>query len=400
MKSKIKDELLDELLKNYSKPEDLIGPEGILTELKQRLISRVLDSELTTHLDEQKASKEKNARNGHSPKTLRSDDGELKIKVPRDRNGHYSPELIPKHQRHFNGFDETIISLYSRGLSTREIQEHLQEIYQVEVSPMLISNATEAVAEEVKLWQNCLLDAVYPILYFDAIVVKVRHDGKVSNRAIYLALAINLQGHKEILGMWSSPTEGAKFWLNVLTELKNRGLHDVFICCVDGLNGFVEAIESVYPQTKVQLCIVHMIRNSLKFVSWKERKKVAGELKHICAQAAETALNEFRQSYDERFPAIGKSWQDHWDNIVPFFDYPGEIRRVIYTTNAIESLNSSFRKISRSRNLFPSIESLYKLFYLAIQNISKKWTMPIKNWPAALNRFTIEFSERIPNEYK
>lgn len=408
MKPKIKDELLDELLKNYTNPEDLIGPEGILTELKQRLISRVLDSELTTHLGyekhEQKASKEKNARNGHSPKTLRSDDGELIVKVPRDRNGDFSPELIPKHQRHFNGFDETIISLYSRGLSTREIQEHLKEIYQVEVSPMLISNATEAVAEEVKLWQNRSLDTVYPILYFDAIVVKVRHDGKVSNRAIYLALAINLQGRKEILGMWSSPTEGARFWLNVLTELKNRGLHDVFICCVDGLNGFVEAIESVYPQTKVQLCIVHMIRNSLKFVSWKERKQVAAELKHIynapTAQAAETALNEFRQSYDERFPAIGKSWQAHWDNIIPFFDYPEEIRRVIYTTNAIESLNSSFRKISRSRNLFPTIESLYKLFYLTIQNISKKWTMPIQNWPAALNRFTIEFSERMPNEYK
>ncbi len=408
MKPKIKDELLDELLKNYTNPEDLIGPEGILTELKQRLISRVLDSELTTHLGyekhEQKASKEKNARNGHSPKTLRSDDGELIVKVPRDRNGDFSPELIPKHQRHFNGFDATIISLYSRGLSTREIQEHLKEIYQVEVSPMLISNATEAVAEEVRLWQNRSLDTVYPILYFDAIVVKVRHDGKVSNRAIYLALAINLQGRKEILGMWSSPTEGARFWLNVLTELKNRGLHDVFICCVDGLNGFVEAIESVYPQTKVQLCIVHMIGNSLKFVSWKERKQVAAELKHIynapTAQAAETALNEFRQSYDERFPAIGKSWQAHWDNLIPFFDYPEEIRRVIYTTNAIESLNSSFRKISRSRNLFPTIESLYKLFYLAIQNISKKWTMPIQNWPAALNRFTIEFSERMPNEYK
>ena len=372
MKPQIKDELLDELLKDYSNPEDLIGPEGILTELKQRLISRVLDSELSTHLGyekyEQKATKEKNARNGHSQKVLRSDDGELTIKVPRDRNGDFSPKLIPKHQRHFNGFDEAIISLYSSGLSTREIQEHLQQIYKVEVSPMLISNATEAVAEEVKLWQNRSLDAVYAILYFDAIVVKIRHDGKVSNRAIYLALAINLQGHKEILGMWSSSTEGARFWLNVLTELKNRGLQDVFICCVDALNGFVEAIESVYPQTKVQLCIVHMIRNSLKFVSWKERKNVAGELKHIynapTAQAAEAALSEFRRNYDERFPAIGKSWQDHWDNIVPFFDYPEEIRRVIYTTNAIESLNSSFRKISRSRNLFPTVDSLYKLFYL------------------------------------
>lgn len=408
MKPKIKDELLDELLKNYSTPEDLVGPEGLLSELKKRLIGRVLDSELTTHLGyekhKQKAAKENNARNGHSQKTLRSDDGELTVDIPRDRNGDFSPELISKHQRDFDGFDETIISLYSRGLSTREIQGHLKEIYKVDVSPMLISNATDAVAEDVKLWQNRSLDAVYPIVYFDAIVVKVRHDGKVSNRAIYLALAINLEGRKEILGMWSSPSEGARFWLNVLTELKNRGLQDIFICCVDGLSGFVEAIESVYPQTKVQLCIVHMIRNSLKFVSWKERKEVAAELKHIynapTTQAAATALKQFREKYDTRFPAIGKSWENHWDNIIPFFDYPEEIRRVIYTTNAIESLNSSFRKISRSRNLFPSTESLFKLFYLAIQNISKKWTMPIRNWPSALNRFTIEFSDRMPDEYK
>ena len=408
MKPEIKDELLDELLKNYTSPEDLMGPEGLLAELKQRLISRVLDSELTTHLGyekhEQKAAKKENARNGHTPKTLRSDDGELSIKVPRDRNGDFNPELVPKHQRHFNGFDDTIISLYSRGLSTREIQEHLKEIYKVEVSPMLISNATEAVAHEVKQWQNRSLDSVYAIVYFDAIVVKIRHEGKVSNRAIYLALGINLEGRKEILGMWSSPTEGARFWLNVLTELKNRGLQDVFICCVDGLNGFVEAIESVYPETKVQLCIVHMIRNSLKFVSWKERKKVAAELKNIynaqTAQIAKIALDEFRKKYDERFPAIGRSWQNHWDHISPFFDYPKEIRRVIYTTNAIESLNSSFRKISRSRNLFPSVESLYKLFYLAIENISKKWKMPIPNWSAALNRFSIEFADRMPNQYK
>lgn len=408
MKAKIKDELLDELLKDYSNPEDLTGPDGILNELKRRLISRVLDSELTTHLGydkhEHKATKGKNARNGHSKKTLRSDDGALEIEVPRDRNAEFSPQLIPKHQRHFDGFDEAIISLYSRGLSTREIQAYLKEIYKVEVSPMLISNATEAVAEEAKLWQNRSLNEVYPIVYFDAIVVKIRHDGKVSNRAIYLALAVTMQGHKEILGMWSSPTEGAKFWLGVLTELQNRGLNDIFICCVDGLKGFVEAIESVYPQTKVQLCIVHMIRNSLKFVSWKERKQVASELKHIynspTAQAAEAALKEFRENYDECFPAIGRSWQHHWENIIPFFDYPQEIRKVIYTTNAIESLNSSFRKISRSRNLFPTTESLYKLFYLAIQNISKKWTMPIANWSSALNRFSIEFEDRIPQEYK
>jgi putative transposase len=277
-------------------------------------------------------------------------------------------------------------------------------MYKVDVSPMLISNATSAVNEEVKAWQSRPLDAVYPIVYFDAIVAKVRHDGRVSNRAIYLALAITMEGRKEVLGMWSSQNEGSKFWLNVFTELKNRGVSDILICCVDGLSGLVEAIEAVYPLAKVQLCIVHMLRNSLKFVSWKEKKEVAAELKSVynapTADAAKLELDRFRERYDERFPAIGRSWESHWDNVVPFFDYPEEIRKVIYTTNAIESLNSSFRKVSRNRNLFPTTESVYKLFYLAIRNISKKWTLPIRNWPAALNRFIIEFGDRIPENQK
>ena len=343
-------------------------------------------------------------RNGHSEKTLRSDDGKLPIKVPRDRKGEYEPTLVPKRQRHFDGFDEVIVSLYSRGLTVREIQEHLLEMYKVEVSPMLISNATEAVSEEVKQWQSRSLDRVYPIVYFDAIVVKIRHEGKVSNRAIYLALAITMEGRKEVLGMWSSQSEGAKFWLNVFTELKNRGVSDILICCVDGLSGLVEAIETVYPKTKVQLCVVHMLRNSLKYVSWKEKKQVAAELKSVynaaTAEAAKLALDRFRAKYDERFPAIGRSWEAHWENVIPFFDYPEDIRKVIYTTNAIESLKSSFRKISRNRNLFPTTESLYKLFYLAIRNISKKWTKPVRNWTAALNRFTIEFGDRIPENNK
>lgn len=409
MKDKIKEELLDQLLEGYDSPEDLLGPEGLLTELKRRLVNKVLDSELTTHLGYEKhakgdGTKASNTRNGHSSKKLRSDDGEMEIKVPRDRSGEFEPTLVPKHQRYFDGFDEAIVSLYSRGLTTRDIQEQLKEMYKVEVSPMLISNATSAVNEEVKTWQSRPLDAVYPIVYFDAIVAKVRHEGRVSNRAIYLALAITMEGKKEVLGMWSSQNEGAKFWLNVFTELKNRGVSDILICCVDGLSGLVDAIETVYPLAKVQLCIVHMLRNSLKFVSWKEKKEVAAELKSVynapTAEAAKLALDSFRERYDERFPAIGRSWESHWDNVIPFFDYPAEIRKVIYTTNAIESLNSSFRKISRNRNLFPTTESVYKLFYLAIRNISKKWTLPIRNWPAALNRFIIEFGDRIPENQK
>jgi putative transposase len=405
MKPSIKDELLDELLKDYSKPEDLLGPGGLLTELKKRLINRVLESELSTHLGYEKhgdspPGQAPNARNGHSAKTLRSDDGKLPIRVPRDRKGEFEPALVPKHQRHFDGFDDAIISLYSRGLGVREIQQHLLEIYKVEVSTALITNATEAVAQEVKEWQNRTLDAIYPIVYFDAIVVKIRHDGKVANRAIYLALGINLQGHKEVLGMWSSENEGSRFWLGVATELKNRGLADIFICCVDGLSGFGPALESVYPKCRIQRCIVHQLRNSLRFVSWKERKAVAASLRTIytaaTAAAARTALDAFRAGHDARFPAIGKSWEAHWQELIPFFDYPAEIRKIIYTTNAIESLNSSLRKISRHRNLFPTVESLYKLFYLALKNISAKWTQPVHGWRTALNFFSIEFGDRMP----
>ena len=404
MKDKIKEEFLDELLKDYKSPEDLIGPDGLLTELNKRLINKVLDAGLTTHLGygkhQKKADSNENARNGYSEKTLRSDAGKLTVKVPRSRNGDFDPTLVPKHQCHFDGFDDIIVSLYSRGLTTLEIQEHLLEMYKVEVSPMLISNATDAVSEELKMWQNRSLDSVYTIVYLDAIVVKIRHEGKVSNRAIYLALAVTMEGRKEVLGMWSSQNEGAKFWLGVVTELKNRGVSDIFICCVDGLSGFVEAIEAVFPKAKVRLCIVHMVRNSLKFVGWKDKKEVAGELKGIynaaTSEAARAQLQCFRERYDGRFPAIGQSWEAHWEQVIPFFDYPDDIRKAIYTTNAIESINSSFRKISRRRNLFPTTDSLYKLFYLAIQNISKKWTLPIRDWTGALNRFTIEFGDRMP----
>jgi putative transposase len=411
MKPNITDALLDELLKNYSQPGDLLGPDGLITELKKRLINRVLESELTTHLGYEKhgSSPEEipihpaNARNGHSSKTLRSDAGKLTIKVPRDRNGDFQPLLIPKHQREFNGFDDCIVSLYARGMTVREIQQHLLEIYKVEVSSSLITNATDAVIEEVKAWQNRSLESVYPIVYFDAIVVKIRHEGKVTNRAIYLALAINLEGKKEVLGMWSSENEGARFWLAVATELKNRGLQDIFICCVDGLSGFAQALEAVFPKCRVQRCIVHQLRNSLKFVNWKERKQIAADLKSIYSapseEAALIALQAFRDKHDAKHPAIGRSWVANWDQLTPFFHFPPEIRKIIYTTNAIESLNSSFRKISRHRNLFPTIDSLFKLFYLSLKNISLKWTMTIPNWPSALSHFTIEFADRMPNNH-
>ncbi len=405
MKPDIKDKLLDELLENYSEPGDLLGPDGLLTELKKRLINRVLESEMTTHLGYGKHGGKPegtpNARNGHSAKTLRTEDGKLPIRIPRDRKGEFEPALVPKHQRHFDGFDEAIVSLYARGLGVRGIQQHLLEIYKVEVSTALITNATEAVAEEVKIWQSRTLDAVYPIVYFDAIVVKIRHDGKVANRAIHLALAISMEGKKEVLGMWSAENEGARFWLGVATELKNRGLNDIFICCVDGLGGFGKALEAVYPQCTVQRCIVHQLRNSLRFVNWKERQSVAADLKTIYSaptkEAARLAFGKFRATHDAKHPAIGRSWEAAWDELTPFFGYPPAIRKIIYTTNAIESVNSSLRKISRHRNVFPTTGSLFKLFYLALRNISKRWTQTVPHWHEALNHFTIRFTERMPN---
>jgi putative transposase len=405
MKHNIKDEVIDSLLNDYKKPEDLFGQNGLMNELKKRLIERVMAGELRDHLGYAKntrgaAKEKKNSRNGSSSKTIKSDDLAIEIAVPRDRNGDFEPQLIPKHERRFDGFDAVILSLYARGLTVRDIQEHLKELYNVEVSHTLISSVTSEVVDELKTWQNRPLENVYPIVFFDAISVKIRHEGKVSNRSIYLALAIRLDGQKEVLGMWSSQNEGSKFWLGILTELRNRGVNDLFICCIDGLTGFCQAIETVFPQAKVQLCIVHLVRNSLKFVGWKERKQVAAQLKNIyrasTAEAAKEALDAFARDHQQRFPAIAQIWYRHWDNIIPFFDYPDEIRKVIYTTNAIESLNSSFRKISRNRNLFSTEESLFKLFFLAMKNISKKWTMPVANWPQALNRFSIEFSDRMP----
>jgi len=395
--------LADALLANYQKPEDLIGENGLLKQLTKMLVERALETEMTEHLGHGRSGAVTNGtgntRNGHSAKTLQGDFGELPLDIPRDRQGAFEPQLVAKHQTRWSGFDDKIISLYARGLSVREIQGHLEEMYGTEVSPSLISAVTDAVSEDVKIWQARPLDPLYPILYLDCIHVKVRDAGAVRTKAVYLAIGVNMDGHKEVLGLWIAQTEGAKFWLQVVTELKTRGVQDIFIACVDGLKGFPEAIEAVYPKAAVQLCIVHMVRNSLNFVPWKMQKEVAADLKLIytssTVELAEQRLTDFEEKWDKDYQSIGLSWRRNWARIIPFFDYPPEIRKVIYTTNAIESINMSLRKVIKTRSSFPTDEAVTKLFYLALRNISKKWTMPIRDWKAALNRFSIQFEERI-----
>lgn len=404
-KNTIPSDLLDTLLSGYQKPEDLIGENGLLKQLTKALVERALEAEMTEHLGHAKhesvSNNQGNTRNGKSRKTLKGEFGELPIEIPRDRHGNFEPQIIPKHQSRWTGFDEKIISLYARGLTVREIQSHLEEMYGTEVSPSLISSVTDAVIDEVKAWQSRPLDLVYPILYLDCIPVKVRDSGTVKAKAVYLAIGINMEGQKEVLGLWIAQTEGAKFWLQVVTELKNRGVQDIFIACVDGLKGFPEAIETVYPLASVQLCIVHLVRNSLNYVSWKMRKEVARDLKRIyqasTAEEAEQMLAEFEREWESAYPSIAQIWRRNWARIIPFFDYPPEIRKIIYTTNAIESVNMSLRKITKNRGSFPNDEALSKLFYLALMNISKKWKMPLHDWKAALNRFNIQFDDRMMN---
>lgn len=400
----IDNELIDNLLKNYKKPEDLIGENGLLKQLTKQLLERAMAAELTEHVGYEKhdasGHHSGNSRNGKSAKTIKGTFGELALETPRDRNGTFEPQIIEKHQTRFTGFDKNILSLYARGLSTREIQQHLEEIYGVEVTAGLISSVTDEVLDEVKSWQNRQLEAVYPIMYLDAIRFKVRDTGHVKNKAIYLAIGVTIEGYKEVLGLWIAQTEGAKFWLQVVTELKNRGVTDIFIACVDGLKGFPEAIESVFPQTEVQLCIVHLVRHSLNYVGWKERKSVARDLRLIYTAATEAAaaerLEEFSLKWDAKFPMIAKSWRSNWPRVIPFFAHPPEIRKVIYTTNAIESLNMSLRKVTKARGSFPNDEAVSKLLYLALRNIAKKWTMPLHAWKDALNRFAIIYENRLP----
>src|SRR5690348_2171727 len=400
----IRRELIDELLKDYPEPQDILDEDGLFKQLTKAVIERCLETELDTHLGYPKHGRKGNAagnrRNGSSQKTLKGEQGHVEIEVPRDRQGTFEPQLVKKGQTRLEGFDDKILALYARGMTTRDIQAQLQELYGVEVSPTLISNVTEAVMDEVRQWQTRPLEPLYPIVYVDCLVVNVRENQRVINKALYLVLAIDLDGQKELLGMWMAQSEGAKFWLSVLTELQNRGVKDIFIACVDGLTGLPEAIETVYPQTRVQLCMVHLVRNSLRYVPHKHMKAVATDLKAIYSASteaeAEFNLELFAEKWDALYPSISKSWRAHWLRVIPLFAFPEDIRQVIYTTNAIESVNMTLRKVTRNHRIFPSDEPVYKVLYLAVQNITKKWSKAIFDWNAAFNYFSIAFAERFP----
>ncbi|EHK4824024.1 IS256 family transposase [Salmonella enterica subsp. enterica serovar Abony] len=390
--------LAPELAKGLKTEADLNAFSRMLTKLT---VETALNAELTDHLGHEKNAPKagSNTRNGYSSKTLLCDDGEIELNTPRDRENTFEPQLIKKNQTRITQMDSQILSLYAKGMTTREIVATFKEMYDADVSPTLISKVTDAVKEQVTEWQNRPLDALYPIVYLDCIVVKVRHGGSVINKAVFLALGINTEGQKELLGMWLAENEGAKFWLSVLTELKNRGLQDILIACVDGLKGFPDAINSVYPQTHIQLCIIHMVRNSLKYVSWKDYKAVTGGLKTVyqapTEEAALLALDTFAGAWDDKYPQISKSWRAHWENLNTFFGYPPDIRKAIYTTSAIESLNSVIRAAIKKRKVFPTDDSVRKVIYLAIKDASKKWSMPIQNWRLAMSRFIIEFGDRL-----
>jgi putative transposase len=403
-KTAIPAELLDQLLVNYSRPEDLTGQGGLFKQLKMALIERALGAELTEHLGYEKGDPagrgSGNSRNGTSSKTLLTEDGEVEISVPRDRAGSFEPRLIAKGQTRFDGFDDKILSLYARGMTVREIQGHLAELYGADVSPDLISRVTDAVLDEVREWQNRPLDPVYPVIFFDALRVKIRDEGLVKNKAVYVALAFNTGGEKEVLGLWIEQTEGAKFWLKVMNELKVRGVNDILIAVVDGLKGFPAAITTVFPQTLVQTCIVHLIRNSLAFVTWKDRKTIMPWIKAIYqaenADMALVRLDGFEAEWGKRYPAIGAAWRRAWEHVIPFFAFAPAIRKMIYTTNCVEALNRSLRKIIKTRASFPTDESAFKLLYLAIKNAGVHWRRPIE-WTAAMGQFAIQFGERFPS---
>lgn len=395
--SGINNQIVEELL-SKADPSELFGKDGLFQQLKKQLVEKILESELNHELGYSKHSKvpksDANRRNGASEKTIIDESGQkITIDIPRDRMGEFEPQLISKGVRRFAGFDDSVISLYARGMTMSEIQSHLEEIYHTQVSKELISTITDGVMEDVIRWQNRALDRIYPILYLDCIVVKARDNNTVINKAVYLAIAVNMEGKKELLGIWVGKNEGAKFWMQVVTELKNRGIEQIYVACVDGLKGFREAINSIYPNTIVQLCIVHMIRNSVKYVSYKDLKEITTDLKQIYTANNETAANlaltDFAIKWDNKYPVISDIWKRNWTGIIPFFAFPPEIRKVIYTTNTIESVNRQIRKIIKNKGVFPDDKSITKIIFLALKNASKKWTMPIKEWPLALNQFEI-----------
>jgi len=399
----IRNELIDELLAGQD-PASVMRQDGLLGELKKALLNRLMAAEFEHHLIQDRASGGgKNHRNGSTRKRVLTDDSHVEVTVPRDREARFEPVLIGKYQRRLPGFDDKVISLYTRGMSTREIQGHLEEIYGAEVSPQLISTITDAVAAEVAEWQSRPLEALYPVVFFDAIRVKVRDQGTVCNKAVYLALGITPDGRKHILGLWIDPNEGAKFWLRIVNELRNRGVKDILIAVVDGLKGFPEAINAAFPQTLVQTCIVHLLRNSLAYVSWQDRRQVVAALKPIyqapTADAALLALADFEAGpWGQKYPAIAPTWRRQWEQVIPFFAFPPEVRRIIYTTNAIESLNSTLRTAVRSRGHFPTDEAATKLLYLVLRNVSKNWKNAQREWTAAMTQFAIMFGDRFSVE--
>jgi putative transposase len=404
MRQKLPDELVDELLAGAKSEEEIVGPGGLLSQLTKRLVERAMEVELTDHLGyephQEPPGGAGNTRNGSTPKTLATEHGPVEIRTPRDRQGSFEPKIVRKRQRRFEGFDEKILALYSRGMSTRDIEAHLRELYGVSVGHDLISRVTDGVIEDARSWQQRALDDVYPVLFLDALVLKIRDGGSVVRQACYLAMAINMDGEREVLGMWFQQTEGAKFWMQVLNELRQRGVQDILVCCVDGLKGFPEAIEAIFPQTEVQTCIVHLIRHSLKYVPRREYDQVTKDLKLIYtatdADAAQAALESFEEKWGQRFPPIVQAWRDAWEYVTPFMAFEPDVRRVIYTTNPIEALNRQLRKAIKTKGHFPNEEAARKLIYLAIMNATPKWTRTA-GWTKALLAFKIHFGDRLPN---
>ena len=403
VRDRLADEVIDELLAGARTEEEIVGPGGVLAQLTKRLVERAMAAELTEHLGyephQEPTGGVGNTRNGSTPKTLATEHGPVEVRTPRDRNGSFEPQIVRKGQRRFQGFDDKILALYSRGVSTRDIEAHLAEIYGVNVGRDLISRVTDAVMEDVREWQQRPLDDVYPVVFLDALVLKIREGGSVQRRACYLALGVTLEGERDVLGMWFQETEGAKFWMQVLSELKQRGVNDILLCCVDGLKGFPEAIEAIFPATVVQTCVVHLIRHSLKYVPRREREQVARDLKPIYtavdADAAQAALEVFDDKWGARFPVITQAWLNAWEYVTPFLAFPPELRRVVYTTNAIEALNRQLRKAIKTKGHFPNEEAARKLIYLAITNAVPAWTRT-RNWTTALLAFKIHFGERLP----
>lgn len=402
----ISDEILDELIGDAKNQGDLFGEGGLIKELSKRLMERMLEAEMTHHLGYEKHAPEGkntgNSRNGKTSKTVKTGNGEIQLDIPRDRGSKFEPMLVGKRQTKLDTLNQQVLSLYAKGMTVRDIQEHVSELYGTEISRDLISSITDSILEDVTDWRNRALEELYPIVFIDGFVAKCRLNGMVSNRCVYIIYGINIEGKKDVLGLYLGENEGAKFWLHVLTELRNRGLKDIFILCADGLKGLPEAVEAVYPKTTFQTCIVHMVRHSLNYVPYAEKKAVAADLKKIygssTVELAEQALDDFELTWGEKYPAIVRSWRSNWEKIIPFMDYPIEIRKIIYTTNIIESLNNTLRKSIRNRGHFPTEEALMKVLYLAIQQVSKRWTMPIKDWKQALNRFAISYPDRFPEK--